>query len=201
VADLVLHIVEGPHDGESEIPLTGQGAVEIGHADGLDLTLSDAHVSERHARIMSTAGEFVVEDLGSEDGTYVNEQPIHAPRALQPGDQIRIGLTVLELQPAGATPIRPQAPELPDADHVFHHVPEEALSTPDIDPDAPPAFLVAEQPPGFVPQAVVDETIERPDSPLLRAWRDTHVKVQTEVAAFALLAVAGLGVGVWLGFH
>jgi predicted component of type VI protein secretion system len=201
VAELVLHVVESPHEGESEIALTGQRAVEIGRAGGLDLTLTDAHVSERHARIVSTAGEFVVEDLGSENGTYVNEQPIQAPRVLLPGDRIRVGLTVLELQPAGATPIRPQAPELPDADHVLQHVPEEALSTPDPDPDAPPPFLVAEQPAAFVPQAVADETIDRPDSPLLRAWRDTHVKVQTEVAAFALLAVAGLGVGVWLGFH
>src|SRR5262249_3206738 len=195
--DLVLHIVESPDDGESEIALTGQGAVEIGRADGLDLTLTDAHVSERHARIVSTADEFVVEDLGSVDGTYVNEQPIHAPRVLLPGDRIRVGLTVLELQPAGATPIRPQAPELPDADHVLHHVPEEALSTPDLDPDAPPAFLVAEQPPGFVPQAVVDETIERPESPLLRAWRGTPRKGRAEGSRCVALAARRLGVGSW----
>ena len=141
-----------------------------------------------------------MEDLGSESGTYVNEQAIHGPRVLLPGDRIRIGLTVLELHAAGATPSQPQAPEVPDADHVLQHVPEETLSTPDPEPDAPPPFLVAEQEAAFVPQAV-DEAMAGPDSPLLRAWRDTHIKAQTQVAAFAMLAVAGLGVGLWLGFH
>jgi len=197
VAELVLHIVESPHDGENEIALAGD-TVELGHAEGLGLTLRDAHVSERHARIMPTAGEFVLEDLGSESGTYVNEQAIHGPRVLLPGDRIRIGLTVFELHAAGAIPSQPQAPEVPDADHVLQHVPEEALSTPE--PDEPAPFLVPEQEAAFVPQAVVDET-NRPDSPLLRAWRDTHVKAQTQVAAFAMLAIAGLGVGLWLGFH
>jgi predicted component of type VI protein secretion system len=196
VAELVLHIVESPHEGEREIAIEGRG-VELGGAEGLGLTLHDAHVAERHARITPSGDAFVVEDLGSESGTYVNEQPIHGPHVLRPGDRVRLGLTVLELQPAGKTPVRPQAPELPDAEHVLQPVPEETLSTPE--PDAP--FRVAETPAAFVPQEVVDETIDRPDSPLLRAWRDTHVKTQTQVAAFAMLAVAGLGVGLWLGFH
>jgi predicted component of type VI protein secretion system len=200
VAELVLHIVESPHDGTNELALTGH-TVELGRAEGLGLTLRDAHVSERHARIMPTAGEFVVEDLGSEGGTYVNEQAIHGPRMLLPGDRIRIGLTVLELHAAGATPSQPQAPEVPDANHVLQHVPEETLSIADPEPGDPPPFLVPEQEAAFLPQAGGDDTMEGPDSPLLRAWRDTHVKVQTEVAAFAMLAVAGLGVGLWLGFH
>jgi Inner membrane component of T3SS, cytoplasmic domain len=200
VAELVLHIVESPHEGERELAIGGR-TVELGGAEGLGLTLRDAHVAERHARITPSGDALVVEDLGSENGTYVNEQPIHGPRVLLPGDRIRVGLTVLELQPAGEPPVRPRAPELPDAGHVLQHVPEETLSTPEPEPEALPPFRVAEEPAAFVPQAVVDETIDRPDSALLRAWRDTHVKAQTQVAAFALLAVAGLGVGLWLGFH
>jgi predicted component of type VI protein secretion system len=198
VAELVLHIVESPHEGKQTIEMGGS-AVEIGGADGLELTLRDPHVAERHARIAPAGGAFVVEDLGSETGTYVNEQAIQEPRVLLPGDRIRLGLTVLELQPTGTTPVRPQAPERPDADHVLEHVPEATLSIPE--PEPPPLFRVGETPPAFVPDAVMEETVDRPDSPLLRAWRDTHVKAQTQVAAFALLAVTGLGVGLWLGFH
>ena len=200
MSELALHVVESPHEGEHEIAI-GARTVELGAATGLAVTLRDAHVAERHARITSAGDALVVEDLGSEGGTYVNDQEIHGPRVLLPGDQIRIGLTVLELQPAGATPVRPQAPEIPDADHILQHVPENALSTPEPEPDAPAPFRVTEEPAAFVSQAIVDETIGRPDSPLLRAWRDTHVKAQTQVAAFALLAAAGLGVGLWLGFH
>ena len=40
----------------------------------------------------------MVEDLGSTNGTFVNDQPIHSPRQLSPGDRVRIGLTVFELR-------------------------------------------------------------------------------------------------------
>ena len=193
MAELVLHIVESPHEGESEIAVAGR-TVELGGAEGLTLTLRDAHVAERHARITPSDDALVLEDLGSESGTYVNEQPIHGPRVLLPGDRIRLGLTVLELRPADQPPVRTQTPDAPDAADVLHHVPEHALSTP------PPPFRVGETPAAFVPEQI-DETLGSPGSPLLKAWRDTHVKQQTQVAAFALLAVTGLGVGLWLGFH
>jgi Inner membrane component of T3SS, cytoplasmic domain len=197
VAELVLHIVEGPHEGENEIAIAGR-TVELGGAEGLELTLGDAHVAERHARISPSADALVLEDLGSESGTYVNEQPVHGPYVLRPGDRIRVGLTVLELRPIGESPGRPRMPEVPDFADVLHHVPEQALSTPE--PAELPPFRVAETPAAFLPEEI-DKQIGRSGSPLLKAWRDAHVKEQTQVAAFAVLAVTGLGVGLWLGFH
>ncbi len=47
--------------------------------------LEDGEVSRRHARISPSNGSVVVEDLGSRNGSFVNEQPINGPRQLQPG--------------------------------------------------------------------------------------------------------------------
>src|SRR5919107_5020447 len=96
MADLILEIVEGSETGR-QIPV--ESVVDIGRDPSLPLHLDeDTQVSRRHARISAQGGEASVEDLGSTNGTYVNEQPIHSPRTLRPGDRIRIGLTVIELR-------------------------------------------------------------------------------------------------------
>src|SRR5215216_1147720 len=94
--DYVLEIVEGAEAGR-QIPL--ESVVEIGREPSLPLHLDDdAQASRRHARITVQGGQVVAEDLGSTNGTYVNDQPIHSPRDLRPGDRIRVGLTVIELR-------------------------------------------------------------------------------------------------------
>jgi predicted component of type VI protein secretion system len=196
VPELVLHIVESPDRRDNEIALSPP--VEIGTDPELGLTLADDHVSGRHARVQLSGDAAVVEDLGSGGGTFVNERPIHGPRVILPGDHIRVGLTVLELRPAGEpAPVRaaPAVPHVPD--DVLHHVPDHALVSPEPEP---PPFRAEESPAAFVPPEV-DEAIGMPGNRLLSAWRDTHVKQQTHIAAFGLLAVAGLAVGIWLGFH
>lgn len=196
MSELVLHVLESPDRRESEVGLGSP--LEIGTDPGLGLTLADDHVSMRHARVRVSGDAAVVEDLGSGGETFVNEQPIHGPRVILPGDHIRVGLTVLELRAAGepATP-RP-APEVPHVpDDVLHHVPDHALVSPEPEP---PPFRAEESPAAFVPPEV-DEAIGQQESRLLAAWRDTHVKQQTHIAAFGLLAAAGLAVGMWLGFH
>src|SRR5687767_10576482 len=97
MADLILEIVEGNKAGQ-QVPL--ESIVDIGREPSLPLSLGDddGQVSRRHARVSVQGGQAVVEDLGSTNGTYVNEQPIHAPRTVNPGDRIRIGLTVIELR-------------------------------------------------------------------------------------------------------
>src|SRR3954468_17741923 len=96
MAGLTLEIVEGAQAGR-QVQL--ESVVDIGRAPTLPLHLDeDAQVSRRHARVTAQGGQAVVEDLGSTNGTYVNDQPIHAPRIVKPGDTIRIGLTVFELR-------------------------------------------------------------------------------------------------------
>ncbi len=69
----------------------------VGRAMGCDLRLEDTYVSQEHARIFAKNGSWYVEDLGSTNGTFVNEQRLAAPAMLTPGDRIRVGTTILEL--------------------------------------------------------------------------------------------------------
>jgi predicted component of type VI protein secretion system len=61
----------------------GRGEVEI--------KLDDPFASSRHARISPQGHVFVIEDLGSTNGTYLNDEPLNGPQPLHPGDRIRIG--------------------------------------------------------------------------------------------------------------
>jgi len=70
----------------------------VGRAIDCDLRLDDTFVSQQHARIFGKSGSWYVEDLGSTNGTFVNEQKLVAPAMLTPGDRIRVGTTVLELR-------------------------------------------------------------------------------------------------------
>jgi FHA domain len=63
----------------------------------------DRYMSSRHARFRASAGRVTVTDLDSKNRTFVNEQPLpaHQERALNPGDTVRMGNTVLRLVSAG----------------------------------------------------------------------------------------------------
>src|SRR3954453_14925420 len=107
MAHLILEIVEGAQAGR-QIPL--ESVVDAGRDASLPLHLDeDTQVSPRPARFTAEGGGAVVEDLGSTNGTYVNDQPIHSPRQLNPGDRVRIGLTVVELRSAAQVQQRPSA--------------------------------------------------------------------------------------------
>jgi|SRR5579875_363909 len=67
----------------SEGATLGRGDVEI--------RLDDPFASARHARISRQGQVLVIEDLGSTNGTYLNEEPLNGPTPLHPGDHIRIG--------------------------------------------------------------------------------------------------------------
>ncbi len=73
--------------------------VTIGRAPGCSVPLADdTYVSQLHARIYIRDGKPFVEDLGSTNGTFVNEQKLAAPAMLQPGDKVRVGQTIMELR-------------------------------------------------------------------------------------------------------
>src|SRR5690349_23834682 len=71
----------------------------------------DPEISRRHARVSRGAdGQLAIEDLGSANGTFVNDQRIDAPRSLVAGDRVRVGRTVLEVTGVpGARPSDPAA--------------------------------------------------------------------------------------------
>jgi pSer/pThr/pTyr-binding forkhead associated (FHA) protein len=68
----------------------GDGAV-LGRGDAAEIRLDDPFASARHAQLTLQAGVVVLEDLGSTNGTYLNEERLQGPAPLQPGDRVRIG--------------------------------------------------------------------------------------------------------------
>jgi FHA domain-containing protein len=95
-----LEIVTGPLAGR-RLPLRGE--VTVGRAD-TDLELNDAEVSRAHAVLRAQPdGTVEVEDLGSTNGTYIDDVPVTGPALLGPGQQLRIGSTVLRLGGAAVT--------------------------------------------------------------------------------------------------
>lgn len=191
--ELILEIVEGDEAGR-QAALTGP--IEIGRDASSTLALQDEQMSRHHARVSAQGDRAIVEDLGSTNGTYVNEQPIEGPRALQAGDRIRVGLTVLELrtaqdvqrQPSAVQPV-PQVTRLSQG--VLEPVPEQELEP---EPTSPPGFAVEETAPGFVPPEVSDDPQARSDYEAVARLVDVRVKRQAHLAVFALLAAAGLAV-------
>ncbi len=82
--------------GGRSVPLT-QPEVTIGRLPECDVVVDDPGASRQHARIRRTDGGFVLVDLGSTNGTLVNDGPIQE-HVLENGDRITIGETVLEFR-------------------------------------------------------------------------------------------------------
>jgi hypothetical protein len=66
------------------------GGATLGRGD-VEFRLDDPFASARHARISREGHVVVIEDLGSTNGTYLNEEPLGGPQPLHVGDRIRIG--------------------------------------------------------------------------------------------------------------
>jgi pSer/pThr/pTyr-binding forkhead associated (FHA) protein len=70
----------------------------IGRGPKCQLVLDDSYVSQMHARLFSRGDIYMVEDLGSTNGTYLNRHKVTTPTELRRGDQVKIGKTVLEMR-------------------------------------------------------------------------------------------------------
>ena len=89
-------VTAGPLAGQN-FPLT-DAQITIGRADDATLVLTDDYASTRHARLFPQDGQWLVEDLGSTNGTYLDRQKVTRPTPVPVGVPIRIGKTVLELR-------------------------------------------------------------------------------------------------------
>ncbi len=79
----------------SAFPLKGK--LSIGRADSNAITIKDAKASRQHAQVLQHGNEFVVTDLNSSNGTYVNDERIEE-YVLSNGDEIQIGDTIMQFQ-------------------------------------------------------------------------------------------------------
>jgi hypothetical protein len=92
-----LVVTSGSLTGTS-VPLTGV-QITLGRAHDSTIVLDDDFASSRHARIYPDAsGQWIVEDLGSTNGTYLDRTKLNAPTPVPLGVPIRIGKTALELK-------------------------------------------------------------------------------------------------------
>jgi pSer/pThr/pTyr-binding forkhead associated (FHA) protein len=91
-----LVVTEGGLAGVS-VDLVDQ-QITMGRANDATLVLNDDYASTHHARIFPQDGQWLVEDLGSTNGTYLDRQKVVRPTPVPVGVPIRIGKTVLELR-------------------------------------------------------------------------------------------------------
>jgi hypothetical protein len=95
-ADVFLVVDSAPgHQHGSRYDLSG-GAT-LGRGD-VEIVLEDPFASSRHARIERQGGVMVLEDLGSTNGTFLNDELLAGPQPLHSGDRVRIGDSVFTFQ-------------------------------------------------------------------------------------------------------
>jgi pSer/pThr/pTyr-binding forkhead associated (FHA) protein len=117
--------------------------LNIGRDSSNEIVINDAEVSRRHSRLTFQGGKYVLEDLGSTNGTFVNGQRLAGPRVLKAGEVVSFGeqiVLVFEVttNDPGATMVSPRAAAVPSA------------SRPATPPPPPPADYVGSVPAGPV---------------------------------------------------
>ena len=82
----------------------------IGREPGNDVYVDDNQISRFHALVRCNEGEYVILDLGSSNGTFVNDKPVSAPTLLRDNDVIKLGTArlVFRLKGEAATPVQQQ---------------------------------------------------------------------------------------------
>jgi pSer/pThr/pTyr-binding forkhead associated (FHA) protein len=89
-------VIDGPAAGTSvalsSLPVT------IGRANNSSIVLGDDVVSNQHARLVPRGEDWLIEDLGSTNGTFLGDKKVTAPVVVPVGGRIKIGRSVLELQ-------------------------------------------------------------------------------------------------------
>ena len=90
--------VEPPQGPAFDHELTAAEVI-IGRATTAGLMVPDSSMSRHHARLFQRDGRWWAEDLGATNGTTLNDQPLVEPRALDSGDRLRLGATVVRFAP------------------------------------------------------------------------------------------------------
>ena len=89
MSTLLYIITEGIQGGPFELT---EGTHVIGSAEGSTILIPDMTISAQHGQIDINQGQIVYTDLGSQNGSFVEDQPITEPVALTPGHVLRLGI-------------------------------------------------------------------------------------------------------------
>ena len=90
-----LTVVDGELKGTA-VPLS-TSVITIGRAPDSTIVLRDDYVSTKHARLYPNGNDWVVEDLGSTNGTWIEKTRVVTPTVLQPGQDLRIGRSTMRI--------------------------------------------------------------------------------------------------------
>ena len=169
----------------------------IGREAGNDIVIEDPQVSRRHAQLTRQGVSYLIEDMGSTNGTYVNGKRVTAPVLLANGDLVGLADTVVLAVQAPATTISSEATlVMGEAPHAKSTVPPTLPAfTPPV--QAPPASnqAAARQPgyappPSFAPQpAYVPPPQPYASPPSLAVANDRRRTIVIGVGCLALIMV------------
>src|SRR4051794_35640885 len=136
---IALRVTDGPAAG-SVMTVTDDELLIGRQAPGPGKLGNDIEISRRHARVMRESnGQFLIEDLGSTNGTYVNGERILGAQILKPGDEVELGDTKLRVEALDAPSDKVIAPgEGPPAVTTFAEVPEEVKAPKAAEPEPEP---------------------------------------------------------------
>lgn len=178
--DLTLEIVEGPGAGRQLV--LARPAV-LGRAPDADLVLEDGEVSRHHARVSPSSGGYaIVEDLGSANGTFVNQDEVHEAARLDPGDELLLGVTLMQVR---------SHQQVADQPSAVRAVPPPLASTPRAPDYVNPELLRAEAEPG-------------PSSPRasqLEKYLDPRVRRRAQLAPLAMFVLVALALIIYFALH
>ncbi|WP_323187298.1 FHA domain-containing protein [Streptomyces sp. NBC_00124] len=104
-SDPQLTFIHPAHLHGSPLRLSGARSV-LGRDPGCDIRIDDPYVSGRHATLSRSGANVVLEDLGSANGTLVNDRPVHSPRMLRDGDVLTFGSVSIRYEWHESTPER-----------------------------------------------------------------------------------------------
>ncbi|MCB9651192.1 MAG: Flp pilus assembly complex ATPase component TadA [Deltaproteobacteria bacterium] len=97
----MLQITINEKGGQPRQETFDKNEITIGRVQGNDIVLPKGNISKRHSRIVIKDGKFIIVDLKSTNGTYVNGKKINAPQVVKTTDKIYIGDFTLQLNPGG----------------------------------------------------------------------------------------------------
>lgn len=187
------------------------GEMVVGRSEDCDLRVQDGHPSRRHARLTVDADGLWLEDLGSANGTLVNDRMIEMPTLLQQGDRVAFDLSTFVVEAPGAgrddaTVVRRGEPEVDPNATVVRSAPTEKPAQPEPPEKAEPAKPEADTPaepepqPEPAPEPPKPAASSPPPAAVPRSWADpnyqpegTRVLTPEELKAMAAGTPADAG--------
>jgi hypothetical protein len=82
----------------TSVDIAGKREVLIGRASSCDLVISDEFASNMHAKLVLVGEDWVLQDLNSTNGTFIDGRKVVTPATIKQGTTIRIGITTFELR-------------------------------------------------------------------------------------------------------